>query len=188
MYGCLKQLYLLKRSHRHLKVLLSVGGWTYSPSFPAAASTPASRQTFADSCARLVEDYGLDGIDVDWEYPKNEKEAMDYVELLRVTREALDQLAREKGEMADGYELSIAAVSPESVSQRGRKAKGGERCHRFGLAPAQRTGGYMMTELIYAVRFMGLGYSPFPLDSPADRQITRSFTSQRWTAIFPFGT
>lgn len=64
---------------------------------------------------QLVEDYGIDGIDIDWEYPKNDDEAHRYVELLRVTRQALDELARTKGEESSGYELSIAAVRDGTV-------------------------------------------------------------------------
>jgi len=37
----------------------------------------------------LVKDIGLDGLDVDWEYPADEAQANDYVALLRTTREAL---------------------------------------------------------------------------------------------------
>lgn len=86
---------------------------TYSPNFAPAASDPSKRDTFARSCVKLVEDYGLDGIDIDWEYPKNEREAKDYVELLRAVRHALDELAAGKLEANNGYELTIAAVSAD---------------------------------------------------------------------------
>src|SRR5262245_58145202 len=39
----------LRRSHPHLKVLVSVGGWTWSGGFSDAALTPASRRRFVKS-------------------------------------------------------------------------------------------------------------------------------------------
>jgi chitinase len=45
----------------------------------------------------LLEDYGLDGLDVDYEYPSNDEEARGYVELLKELRAALDYHALSKG-------------------------------------------------------------------------------------------
>lgn len=52
----------------NVKVCLSVGGWG-SGRFSEMAATEARRKAFAASCATAVDEYGLDGIDIDWEYP-----------------------------------------------------------------------------------------------------------------------
>ena len=51
-----------------MKITLSVGGWG-AGGFSAMAMTDAGRRAFAASCLETVNRYGLDGIDIDWEYP-----------------------------------------------------------------------------------------------------------------------
>lgn len=88
--------------------MLSIGGWTWSVNFPAAASTPAGRQTFARTAVTLMKDWGFDGIDVDWEYPADHTEGANMIPLLQAVRDELDAYA---AEFAGGhhFELSIAA-------------------------------------------------------------------------------
>lgn len=59
----------LKRSNPTLKILVSVGGWTWSGGFSDTALTSRSRERFISSAVRFIERYKLDGLDIDWEYP-----------------------------------------------------------------------------------------------------------------------
>lgn len=58
----------LKKSYPKLKVLLSIGGWT-SGNFSEMAADNQKRLSFAKDCKRVVDQFNLDGIDLDWEYP-----------------------------------------------------------------------------------------------------------------------
>ncbi|KAF8318164.1 glycoside hydrolase [Clavulina sp. PMI_390] len=51
------------------RVKLSVGGWDGSKYFSAAVSTPTNIATFVGNIVAAVKTYGVDGIDIDWEYP-----------------------------------------------------------------------------------------------------------------------
>jgi chitinase len=64
-----RRLNLLKKQNPALKVLISIGGWTWSKNFSDAVLTDTSRQKFAESAIDLVKKYDMDGVDIDWEYP-----------------------------------------------------------------------------------------------------------------------
>lgn len=66
----LKEIIALKEHNRSLKVLLSIGGWT-SGGFSEMAATEVFRKAFAKDCKRIIDEFKLDGIDMDWEYPSS---------------------------------------------------------------------------------------------------------------------
>lgn len=57
-----------KKINPELKLLLSVGGWG-AGGFSPMSATSENRKKFAESSIAVIERLGLDGIDIDWEYP-----------------------------------------------------------------------------------------------------------------------
>lgn len=95
----LRALVDLKKKKPSLKVILSIGGWD-SDGFCYMAKTQSGRDEFAESCVQLVREYGLDGIDIDWEFPENggwgkiaccETCVSDAVLMLKTLREKLNK-------------------------------------------------------------------------------------------------
>ncbi|WP_084000309.1 glycosyl hydrolase family 18 protein [Actinomadura kijaniata] len=120
--GNFNQLRKLKAKHPHLKVLISLGGWTYSKYFSDVAATDAARKKFVSSCIDVYIKGNLpvyngaggpgsaagvfDGIDLDWEWPGAEGHPGNHVGpndkanntlLIAEFRRQLDALTRETG-------------------------------------------------------------------------------------------
>ncbi len=97
----INRLRALKVKNPSLKILVSVGGWTWSGNFSDCALTETSRRKFASSAASFAKTYGLDGIDIDWEYPNQPgagnthrpQDKHNFTLLLKSVRESLDSLA-----------------------------------------------------------------------------------------------
>ncbi|MGW7316978.1 glycoside hydrolase family 18 protein [Streptomyces sp. NPDC054854] len=117
--GNFNQLKELKAKHPNLKVLISLGGWSWSTHFSDASLTPASRKAFVRSCIDLYIKGNLpqdgvrggagaaagvfDGIDLDWEWPGSEANAgtkfrpedkRNFTELVKEFRTQLDAHGR----------------------------------------------------------------------------------------------
>ncbi|MDP5202338.1 T9SS-translocated chitinase ChiA [Flavobacterium sp. DG2-3] len=60
----------LKQKYPHLKVLISVGGWTKGQDLSPIAASPVARAALAADMANFITTYPfIDGFDIDWEYP-----------------------------------------------------------------------------------------------------------------------
>lgn len=86
----------LREYNPALQCVLSIGGWG-AGGFSTMARTEAGRRAFAESCRAYVERTGLDGVDIDWEYPCDNSAEIDcdpsdkenFTYLLQALRDAL---------------------------------------------------------------------------------------------------
>lgn len=82
----------LKDTFPHLSVSISLGG-ANAAGFSQMAADSLKRLAFAADCARIIKQYKIDGIDVDWEFPGNSfggpEDLVNYVKLIRDIRTAI---------------------------------------------------------------------------------------------------
>lgn len=67
------------------KVLIAVGGWNNGDdgAFESLAGNTTARNNFVNNMVNFVNQYNLDGIDIDWEYPDNGASANNYATLMQ---------------------------------------------------------------------------------------------------------
>ena len=123
--GKFAELARLKAAHPRLRLLVSVGGWTWSGRFSDAALTDSTRRAFAQSGMDLfIRRWpGLfDGFDIDWEFPvagglasniTRPEDRANYTLLLAELRRQLDEESSRTGRK---YALTVAlnAHSPRN--------------------------------------------------------------------------
>ncbi|MFH8614021.1 glycoside hydrolase family 18 protein [Streptomyces sp. NPDC017979] len=133
--GNFNELVELKAKHPGLKVMISLGGWSWSTHFSDAVLTEEKRKAFVSSCIDLYIKGNLpvdgarggqgaaagvfDGIDLDWEWPGSSGEddtvyrpedKQNFTAVVREFRKQLDAYAKGQPKQQDGkrkrYELS----------------------------------------------------------------------------------
>lgn len=129
----LRALVALKKTNPQFKVVISVGGWDWSNRFSNVADSPRARANFIASTLKAIRKYGLDGVDLDWEFPgevgvpcivgevcARPQDRQNFVTWAREIRAAFDQAGKEDGRH---YLVTIAAGANASYTGDGAWVK-----------------------------------------------------------------
>lgn len=113
---------LVRAAHAQgVKVFISVGGWGIGDGggndsrFEVLAASAAGRRRFTASLMALVREFGLDGTDIDWEYPDPiEPSRSDFVALMRQLGDSLHAAGRQlSAAIVSGHDLHGYGISEE---------------------------------------------------------------------------
>lgn len=81
---------IARTGHEHnVRVSISVGGWGWDAQFEELAANPESRSAFVKNLQAFVDEYQLDGVDVDWEYPDPGQSSQNFLALIKELRAAM---------------------------------------------------------------------------------------------------
>lgn len=174
-----------------IRIVLSVGGWG-AGGFSEMAMTNEGRQGFARSCREAAERFGLDGIDIDWEYPCSDQAGIasdprdreNFTLLLQALRDALGErslsIAAGAGEyFVRGTEMEKVAKIVDYVQIMTYDMRSGFT-HEAGHHAALRAGegdasGLNTVDMVELFRRAGV--------PPEKTVIGAAFYSRRWDGV-----
>ena len=113
----LEQMLKVAARFPHLKLMFAIGGWENSQYFSEVARNPDKRLTFMASVLKIIDLYGFDGVDLDWEYPVTggaqegiPDDKQNYILLMQELRLVLSQYQKEQ-DKTDPYLISFAGAA-----------------------------------------------------------------------------
>ena len=74
---------MVRDGHEHnVRVCISVGGWGWDAQFEELAAKAETRSAFVQNLKAFVNEYKLDGADIDWEYPNPGQSSQNFLALI----------------------------------------------------------------------------------------------------------
>jgi predicted transglutaminase-like cysteine proteinase len=109
---------LVNTAHANgVKVMISVGGWNGGDdsAFESLAANSTYRNNFVNNMVAFVNQYNLDGSDIDWEYPNDGASANNYVTLMTQLSTAMHSRGKllTAAVVAVGGSSILASVFPQ---------------------------------------------------------------------------
>ena len=108
----LKQIVTTARQH-NVRVSISVGGWGWDKQFEELAANPETRAAFVQNLTSFINEYQLDGADIDWEYPDAGQSSQNFLALITELRAAMPDKLLTTAVVSHGDDNG-AGVSDES--------------------------------------------------------------------------
>lgn len=116
---------IVEKGHKNnVKVLIALGGWSYKnvpldPVFEKIAASDKDREILINNVIQFLEEYNIDGVEVDWESPDSGESALNYEKLIIELNERL----KEKGKyltaaLNGGWSKTEGQETSEAITNR----------------------------------------------------------------------
>lgn len=192
----LKAMSALKEKNPELKVILGLNDYR-RPGFSEMTGDKKKRKNYVKSVKKIIEEYNLDGVDLDWEFPTTEKgghtanpkDDKNYVSLAKELRKALGKdkwisyYSNNSGRWIDhkgmlpyisyvnvsGYNLAIPREGERMLHQSPLYSgeKTGDWCVSKSIERHINKYGIPKEKILMGIPFFGRGLKPFKSETSA---------------------